>query len=53
VRWGAPENPMMACGSTITIPFLYDYNHQVFTVILPDGSQPGYVSYTLSAVATR
>jgi hypothetical protein len=53
VRWGAPENPVLACGSTITIPFLYDYNHQLFTVILPDGSQPGYVSYTLAAAVTQ
>jgi len=51
VRWGAPENPMLACGSSITLPFLYDYSAQTLAVTLPQG--PGYVSYTLSASVIR
>jgi hypothetical protein len=47
VRWGAPENPVHACGSAVTLPFLYDASQQRFSVVL---SQPGYVQYTLAAL---
>jgi hypothetical protein len=54
VRWGLPENPTVTCGSTVTTQFSYadvtGSNLLNLAVTFPQGSAPGYVTYTLRAV---
>lgn len=49
VRWGAPENPTQTCGSTISVPFIYNFNRRILIVTLPQGSGQSFVNYRLSA----
>lgn len=51
VRWGAPQNPALTCGSTAAVTFSASANLQNLRVMFPENSAPGYVTYTLRAVA--
>jgi uncharacterized protein YraI len=49
LRWGAPENPTQGCNSSITVPFIYGFNRQLFVVTLPRDSGQSFVNYRLTA----
>lgn len=47
IRWGAPENPTLACGGSVVMPITTAYNQQWIAVTLPDASAYSDVHYTL------
>lgn len=49
IRWGQAENPTLACGATLRLPFLNSANRQTLRILVPDGSGQTYVHYTLVA----
>jgi uncharacterized protein YraI len=49
LRWGAPDNPALGCGSTAGITFTSEYNRQPLLVTLPIGASQSNVEYTLHA----
>lgn len=48
VRWGLAYSPTMACGQSVTMPFMQGASQQPFMVLLPEGSRQSYARYALS-----
>lgn len=49
IRWGAPENPTLACGSSTVLPMTTAYNQQWIAVTLPESTGLSDVYYTMMA----
>jgi hypothetical protein len=49
LRWGAPDNPALGCGSTAGVTFSSAYNRQSLLVTLPIGASQSNINYTLHA----
>ncbi|MCC6616569.1 MAG: SH3 domain-containing protein [Anaerolineae bacterium] len=52
LRWGPPYEPLLGCGDTVELPFLYEISQQPLSVVFEANSPQSYVEYMLTITST-
>ncbi|MBE0690740.1 MAG: SH3 domain-containing protein, partial [Anaerolineae bacterium] len=48
LRWGPPYEPVLSCGDTVELPFLFEISQQPLAVVFEANSPQSYVEYMLT-----
>jgi len=52
LRWGPPYEPLLRCGDTVELPFLYEISQQALSIVFEPNSPQSYVEYMLTITST-
>ncbi len=51
LRWGSPYEPVLRCGDSVELPFLYEISQQPLSIVFEPNSPQSYVEYMLTVTS--